>query len=271
MPKPSFLMCRPTFFGVDYVINPWMSGHIGDVDRSLAAEQWSALHELLVGRVGADVRLVDPVDGLPDMVFTANAGLVHGRTFVPSRFRHPEMQGEEKWFESWFEESAFHSTCLSGFNEGAGDALFIGDRLFAAWGFRTDREVHGRLSARLGVQVSSLELVNPSFYHLDTCFCPLPGGYLLWHPAAFSPDAIQEIRSRVPAEYRYEVNHEDAAAFACNAVGVEGHVILNKCGAEMADWIASKGFTLHLTPLGEFMKAGGSAKCLTLRLDVAAA
>lgn len=264
---PRFLMCPPDYFGVDYVINPWMRGHVGDVDRGLAVAQWRGLVETLTGPMGAEVVTVVPQAGLPDMVFTANAGTVRGEVAVPSHFRFPERQGEEPFFTAWFTENGFRVAPTEAHQEGAGDFLFLGETLFGAYGFRTDASAHPPVAAALGVEIVSLALVDPRFYHLDTCFCPLPGGRLLWYPPAFDATARAAVEARVPETARFAVNGEDAAGFACNAVGVEGHVVANRLGAATQAWLRGQGFEPHVAPLGEFMKAGGGAKCLTLRLD----
>lgn len=264
---PKFLMCPPDLFGVDYVINPWMRGHVGDVDRALAVEQWGGLVGLLSGPMGAEIELIEPRKGLPDMVFTANAGVVRGEVAVPAHFRFAERQGEESHFAEWFASHGFRVASVGAHQEGAGDFLFLGDTLFGAYGFRTDASAHPPVGRALGVEVVSLALADPRFYHLDTCFCPLPGGRLLWCPPAFKAESRAAVEARVPSSHRFAVDDADAAGFACNAVGVEGHVVANHLGPETQGWLRSQGFEPHVAPLGEFMKAGGGAKCLTLRLD----
>jgi N-dimethylarginine dimethylaminohydrolase len=272
MSHPRYLMCAPSYFAVDYVINPWMTDQIGKSVHSVAERQWNDLVRIIKDDCGAIVDVIEPVTGLPDMVFTANAGVVDGQKFVPARFHHPERQGEEPYFEKWFRENGFDFLAFEPINEGAGDMLCWNDILVCATGFRTDLEAHSSIGAELGREIVSLKLVNPSFYHLDTCFCPLPGNYVIWHPAAFDEDSKAKIEALVPASHRFEVNAEDAALFACNAVGLTNpltgtHIVMGHCGGECKTWLESKGFQVHVTPLGEFLKAGGSAKCLTLRLD----
>lgn len=270
---PRFLMCAPEFFGVEYEINPWMHGKQGTVGFSQAQAQWGALYALLTETLGARVERVAPQPGLPDIVFTANAGLTKGRVVVPSRFRHKERQGEEPHYRAWFERDGFTLRDLPpgvAF-EGAGDALFDTAEpglLWAAHGFRTDEASHAHLADAFGAEVISLRLTDPRFYHLDTCFCPLPGGALLWHPAAFDESSRRKVQERVAEGRRFAVGDADALAFACNAVGVgESAVVLNSASPELSRWLDGRGLSVHQTPLTEFMKAGGSSKCLTLRLD----
>jgi len=264
-----FLMCPPEYFNVAYVINPWMHGNLKRIDNAVARQQWRALYDAITDR--ATVRLVHPQPGSPDMVFTANAGLVKGRKFVASRFRYPERQYEEPYFADWFmdrgyEVSRMPRECPF---EGAGDALF--DRgaplLWMAHGHRSIEGARRVLEERLGVDVALLRLVDSRFYHLDTCFCPLERGHLLYYPAAFDAASRAEIERRVAAGRRIAVGEEDGLAFACNAVGIGATVVVNRATAALVRTLAGKGFELVQTPLSEFMKAGGSAKCLTLRLD----
>src|ERR1051326_486343 len=168
------LMCPPNYFGIEYEINPWMDRQRG-VDRERAIAQWQALYDTLTGPVGATVELLDPVACLPDMVFTANAGLVAGKRFIPSRFRHAVRAGEEPYFRRWFESRGYEILSLSEGTifEGAGDALSCGDTLYAGYLFRSHAASHREISRLLGQRVLSLELSDPRFYHLDTCFCPL--------------------------------------------------------------------------------------------------
>jgi N-dimethylarginine dimethylaminohydrolase len=269
-------MCPPDYFGVEYVINPWMRGNEGHTHRDAAREQWQGLYGLLTETLGATVQCAVPRPGLPDMVFTANAGQLRGNCVVPSRFRPVERRGEEAHFRQWFLERGYHLVDIPDglMYEGAGDALFQDSDsdspplLWAAHGFRTDRAVHAFLGEAFDAEVVSLHLVDPRYYHLDTCFCPLPRGHALWYPPAFDTESEAVIAARIPEEKRHAVSDADAADFACNAVSVgETAVVLNAASKELRDWLASRGFTAYPTPLTEFMKAGGAAKCLTLRLD----
>lgn len=183
------LMCPPDYFGVRYEINPWM--HTADgPNPALATRQWRTL-ETAYRRLGVEIVTVAPVPEQPDLVFTANAGLVLGERFVLSRFRYPQRQGEEARFRAWAERSGFEviTPPASLAFEGAGDALFCGETLFLGHGFRTDAAAAPWLAEALGVEVVPLQLVDPLFYHLDTCFCPLDGRTALAAPAAFTPEA----------------------------------------------------------------------------------
>ncbi|MGL4880560.1 MAG: TIGR00300 family protein [Waterburya sp.] len=263
------LMCAPDHYDVDYVINPWMEGNIHKSSRDRAVEQWSKLNFVLNDL--AQVDLVQGQPGVPDMVFTANAGLVLGDNVVLSRFYHPERQGEEPFFKQWFEENGFQVFELPKDLpfEGAGDALLDreGRWLWAGYGFRSELDSHPLIANWLDIEVLSLRLIDDRFYHLDTCFCPLAGGYLLYYPAAFDSYSNHVIEKRVPAEKRIAIAETDAVNFACNAVNVEQSVVMNKASDNLKQRLGDVGFTVIETPLTEFLKAGGGAKCLTLRIN----
>jgi lysine-ketoglutarate reductase/saccharopine dehydrogenase-like protein (TIGR00300 family) len=263
-----FLMCAPDHYDVDYVINPWMEGNIHKSSRDRAVEQWHKLHHVLKDH--AIVDLVNPEKGWPDMVFTANAGLVLGKNVVLSRFLHKERQGEEPHFKQWFEQQGYTVYELPKELpfEGAGDALLDreGRWLWAGYGFRSELDSHPYLAKWLDIEVVSLRLTDERFYHLDTCFCPLTGGYLLYYPPAFDAYSNRLIEMRVAPEKRIALEEADAVNFACNAVNVDQVVVMNKASDRLKQQLAEAGFRVVETPLTEFLKAGGAAKCLTLRV-----
>jgi N-dimethylarginine dimethylaminohydrolase len=264
-----FLMCGPNYFKVAYVINPWMEGNIARCQTDKAMRQWTRLAKL-IGSV-AHVECIPPEGGVPDMVFTANAGLVLGERCALSHFRHPERQGEEPHFASWFGEHGFNVLTMPSdiYFEGAGDALL--DRelplLWLGHGHRSSDLCAPLLEKFLDIEVEPLRLVNDRFYHLDTCFCPLEGGYLMYYPAAFDAVSQARINACVPAERRIAVSDIDAMHFACNAVNSGRNIFLNRASDALTGELQSRGFVVHQTDLTEFMKAGGSAKCLTLKLN----
>ena len=259
-------MVRPTHYTVAYEINPWMDRR-RPPDTAAAARQWEGLYRVLTEAMSARVSLLEPAPGLPDMVFTANAGLIYGDRAVVSNFRYRERQGEAPLFRRWFEEQGLRTEQLPSdiSFEGEGDALFLGDTLFAGYRWRSDARAHTLLSEKFGVRVLSLELVDAYYYHLDTCFCPLDAGTAAYYPAAFDEYARKVLAVNVPD--LIAVEEAEAARFACNAVVLGRHVALNTGCPRFAAALRERGFAPHPTCLDEFLKAGGSAKCLTLYLD----
>lgn len=267
--QPTFLMCPPTLYDVNYVINPWMAGNVNRSSRENATRQWENLHTALTGV--ARVELLGQQAGSPDMVFTANAGLVRKGVVALSRFLHAERQGEEPHFRKWFDDCGFAVRELPRAVpfEGEGDALFEADdsRLWAGHGMRSRRASHDYLWATWGIEVLSLQLIDPRFYHLDTCFCPLFGGYLLYYPDAFNAESQTRIASRYDGGKRIAVSVSDALRFACNAINVGKTIILNEVSPELVSVLKGHGFNVIQVALNEFLKAGGAAKCLVLRLS----
>jgi len=266
--RQTFLMCAPTLYDVDYVINPWMEGNLHASSRERAVAQWQPLYNALTQI--ADVRLIVPQPGSPDMVFTANAGLERDGIVVLSSFFHPERQGEEQHFRRWFERAGYAvlDTPRETPFEGEGDALFStdGSRLWVGYGPRTSLASHHRLREIWPVEVVSLHLIDPRFYHLDTCFAPLEGSHILYYPGAFDASSLQKIEAFYPADKRIPVEEADALRFACNAVNIGDTILLNEIGPILSAKLRSKGFHLIPLNLSEFLKAGGAAKCLVMKL-----
>ena len=262
--RPTILMCPPDFYGIEYEINPWMNRSVPS-DAAQSQQQWQALHDLLT-KLDVDVRLMKPVQGLPDLVFTANAGLVWGDRVFLASFRHLPRQGETPVDDAWFQGAGFETISLpAAMNfEGAGDALFCGDTLFAGYLVRSDASAMQWLGQRMNCRVIPLQLVDDHYYHLDTCFCPLDEQTALYFPAAFD-DYARRALSQIPR--LIPVHPAEASRFACNAVVVGRNVVLNTGCPLLEAELLRNGYTPHSTLLDEFLKAGGSAKCLTLRLD----
>ncbi len=264
-PRPRILMCPPDFYGIEYEINPWMSRQ-KQADHEQATRQWAALRDLLLG-VGAETVMLAPVAGLPDLVFTANAAMIYRDQAVLAHFRYPQRQGEEPYDEAWLTAAGFkvHKLPNDIFFEGAGDALFCGDTLFAGYRIRSDVRGHQQIARTFGCRVIPLELVDPYYYHLDTCFCPLAPGLAIYYPGAFDDYGRRALTESV--EELIEVGADEARRFACNAVVVGRAVITNTGCRKLHEDLRTRGFEPRETLLDEFVKAGGSAKCLTLRLD----
>lgn len=262
------LMCRPDFFGIEYEINPWM--HLNNqVNRQAAIAQWDTLHKTLKS-CGADIELVVPISGLPDMIFTANAGLLFKDKIILARFKHEERQREVPYFETWFKAAGFE--LLNGLEkneniysfEGAGDALFAGEKLFAAYGFRSDRRFYEKVSYLKNQKLIFCELTNPYFYHLDTCFCPLNEELAIWNPHAFTVESQQRMSKEIEL---IPVLEEEAKYFACNAVVLNKKVVLPSRCPNISEELEKRGFSVYSCDMNEFLKSGGACKCLTLRID----
>ena len=263
---PHILMSPPDYFEVIYAINPWMKIEAA-VDHELAQRQWDCLRNALSQRAGALVSLVEPVPGLPDLVFTANAAFVHGSKALLAHFKNVERRPEEPHFRASLEKLGYTVIEPPVAFEGAGDALIYDGRLvLAGYRQRTEVSAHQLISQEFDLPVLSLELPTEHFYHLDTCLCPLDGGHLLYFPGAFDEYGLRVIEANVPEEKRLTVNAEEARHFACNAVQVGPFVFLNQPSTRLSEELRRRGFEVVSLDLSEFIKAGGSAKCLTLRL-----
>jgi arginine dihydrolase len=277
--SPRFLICRPQHFAVTYSINPWMDpgawAQSGEVLHARAVRQWTGLHRSLLAS-GALIETVEPQPGLPDLVFTANAAVVLDRKAVLARFLHPERQREQPVFAEAF--LALQARGLidevvelpAGVTlEGAGDCIWDRSRalFWIGSGFRSDQAARHAIEDAFGVNCVPLELTDPNFYHLDTAFCALPSGDVLYYPGAFSLAALERIHDRVAPAQRIVLGRADATRFAANAVCVERTVVMSSCSDALRRALESRGYTVAKTPLQAFLRSGGSACCLTLRLD----
>lgn len=273
--RPLFMMCPPTHFDIAYEINPWMSIK-RQANKEGAGKQWEQLCQAMLD-AGAEIKLVEPQPGLPDMVFTANAALYKdGKVFL-ARFRHPERQGEHPGFLEFFKEHGFEvaeeaeeflqdGEYRGPSFEGAGDALYLGEKLFCAYGFRSDQEFYEKLGRTFPYFEEQIvvELVDPRFYHLDTCFCPLDSSTALCFLPAFSPSSQEKIRKAVPN--LIEVEESEAEKFACNSVIVNTTVVMPAGCPGTQEKVEKFGFSVVQVPMTEFLKSGGACKCLTLNI-----
>lgn len=262
-----FLMCDPKFYDVFYSINPWMKIE-NKPSNSLAIEQWNKLVELLRS-LGATVEIMEGKSYLPDIVFTANAALMVGNTAYLANFTHPERRPEKELYTVWFNLNYYETTEVVDFFEGAGDALFDYNRhLFAGYGFRSSKGglLHDmNFCSQMGsIPVHYVQLVDPYFYHLDTCFCPLKDGFALAYPPAFSEESFATIKKYMDV---IEVPEQEAKKFACNAVCLGNKVVIPSGCPETKERLAQFRYEVYDTDVSEFIKAGGACKCLTLRLD----
>lgn len=272
------LMCPPRHFAVTYSINPWMDPQswAGDGRLQVEAErQWAALRKALIA-AGAEVETVAPVADLPDLVFTANAAVVLDRKAVLSRFRHSERRHEEPVFAAHFAALAARGLLDDVVQladgiilEGAGDCIWDARRrlFWLGCGFRSDAAAAPFLKRQFGHACVPLPLADPCFYHLDTALCALPCGSVMYYPGAFTPSAQAAIEAHVAPEHRIALDRADAERFAANAVCVRNTIVLSSCSSSLRSTLAARGYTVVETPLHAFLRSGGSACCLTLRLD----
>jgi N-dimethylarginine dimethylaminohydrolase len=236
----------------------------------------AALARALEG-AGAEVEILPGAPGLPDMVFPANAAVVLDGKALMARFRHPERQGEEPQFLRAFRALRARGaiddiiTLPPGrIHEGAGDALWDASRnlFWVGHGPRSEAEAAEDIRAAFGQTVVPLRLATERFYHLDTCFCPLSGGEVLFYPKAFDAEGLRAIAGHVRPEDRIIATDEDAARLCVNAVCLGRIVIMATAPARLKAVLAERGYRVVEVGLAPFLLSGGAAFCMTLRLDL---
>ncbi|WP_042411198.1 dimethylargininase [Streptacidiphilus carbonis] len=258
-----YLMCRPTYFDVTYAINAWMDP-AKPVDTDLAIEQWEGLRRLYLEH-GHTVDLIEPVAGLPDMVFSANGATVVDDRVLVARFRHRERVPEAASYQEWFAARGYRGVHSAEYvNEAEGDYMVLGDRVLAGTGFRTDPRAHAELQRTLGRPVVTLTLVDPRFYHLDTALAVLSDTEIMYYPGAFSAESLTTLRELYPDAIL--VDEDDAETFGLNAVSDGRAVFLPHTATVLADRLRDRGFEPVGVDLSELLKAGGSVKCCTLEI-----
>jgi N-dimethylarginine dimethylaminohydrolase len=276
--RPTFLMTDPEHFQVAYEINPWMKPAAWGADpvvwRRTARKGWEALKAALE-HAGADVRVMPGVEGLPDLVFPANAAIVLDGKALVARFRHPERAGEAPHFHDAFEALKRAGvvdtvTDIEGvFQEGAGDCIWDANRrlFWTASGPRSTPDSLKVVADHFGQPVVHMPLATEAYYHLDTCFCPLSGGEILYYPPALSDAALHAIFEHTTPDQRIEATDRDAEAFCVNAVSLGRKLIMARPGAELHDRLTARGYDVIGIDLEPYMLSGGGAFCMTLRLD----
>lgn len=268
-------MTSPVSYAVRYDINPWMTGNLDSVDSTKAAQQWSDLRNSLVA-AGLDVIVLPKgPENCPDAVFTANAGLVYKNKFIPSMFRFQERSYEEEFFYEWFKHHGYDVSVPSVDSlrqipsfEGAGDALFDRERrnLWYGIGFRSSFSFKRCLDEQFDstdVIVRPVQLCDPRFYHLDTCFCPTDLGHLLWYPGAFEEYSRHVIETWYPLKL-INVSEDDACRFACNAISIGRNLFMPKISSRLRIELEESGYNVFEHDMSEFIKGGGACKCLVL-------
>ncbi|WP_406317577.1 amidinotransferase [Streptosporangium sp. NBC_01639] len=258
-----YLMCRPAYFAVEYAINPWMHPEAG-ADREVAVRQWEGLKSAYE-ELGHQVSLIDPVEGLPDMVFAANGALVVGGRVYGARFAHQERAAEGPAYLRWFVANGYDRVHEAAFtNEGEGDFLTLDQLVLAGTGFRTNITAHKEAQEFLGRPVVTLQLVDPRFYHLDTALFPLNGHNVAYFPGAFSAGSREVLRNLFPDAVL--ADESDATVLGLNAVSDGTHVVINVEAANLQLELKRRGFEVIPVDLSELRKAGGGPKCCTLEI-----
>ena len=260
-----YMMCRPEHFDVVSTLNPWMDPSV-PVSRSRAIEQWERLVDLYED-LGHEVELVQPGVGLPDMVFAANAGVAIDNRMMAAVMYSAERRPEEVYFRKHFDRAGFDEVFIpEHVNEGEGDFLFTGDVLLAGTGFRTDPRAHLEAQRFFDVEVVTLQLVDPRWYHLDTALFSINHDLVVWYPGAFDDASVAELRRRFPDGI--EATEAEALAFGLNSTADDRHVVMPASAPGLAERVRAAGFDVYSVDLSELLKAGGSVKCCTLELNV---
>jgi len=260
--KPTVLMCRPEHFTVSYRINPWM--HPEDpTDTSLALKQWTVLYDTYVD-LGFAVHLIDSLPGLPDMVYAANGGFVLDGIAYGAKFHYPERQPEGPAYMDWFRSQGLDVREPEATNEGEGDFLLVGDTILAASGFRSDTSSHQEIADIYGRDVVSLQLVNPSYYHLDTALAVIDPTTIAYLPSAFDEASLSILRERYPDAII--ATEEDAAFLGLNSFSDGHNVVIAERATTFAKDLAERGYNPIGVDLSELLLGGGGVKCCTLEL-----
>lgn len=261
-----FLMCPPDYYEIAYEINPWMSLR-RNVNPSVARTQWDLLYKLLTDQLGVQVELINPVKGLPDMVFTASAGLVWNHTFIRSNFRPKQRQPEAAFFESWFQEHHYEIITLPKvlYFEGESDAFITGEYLFCGYHFRSDVQAHHLVAEIVHKKVHSLALKDERFYHLDTCFCPISEKTAIYYGGGFNENDRMDLKRQIPNSIL--VRTDEALKFICNSIVVGPKIVTPAKCPQTTELLRILGYQVYPVDLSEFIKAGGNAKCLVLTLE----
>ena len=260
--KRTVLMCKPEFFTVVYRINPWMDPAL-PTDTSLAVKQWQTLYDTYIG-LGFDVHLIDPIDGLPDMVYAANGGFVIDNQAYGAKFTHVERQPEGPAYMDWFGANGFDVRVPVETNEGEGDFLLVGDVILAGTGFRSDSHSHAELSNIAGRPVITLRLINPSFYHLDTAVAVLDDTNIAYLPSAFDAASLAILQERYPDAVI--VTEEDAAILGLNSYSDGYNVVIAARAKDFERQLRARGYNPIGVDLSELLLGGGGVKCCTLEL-----
>ena len=260
--KRTVLMCRPNYFTVVYRINPWMDPRL-PTDTALAVSQWEVLYRTYLD-LGFDVHLIDPIDGLPDMVYSANGGFVIDNIAYGASFTYPERQPEGPAYMEWFEANGFDVRVPENVNEGEGDFLLVGNRILAGTGFRSASNSHEEIAEIFGREVVTLKLINPSFYHLDTAIAVLDDTNIAYLESAFDDESLAKLRALFPDAIL--ATEDDAAVLGLNSYSDGYNVVIASRAKDFERQLRERGYNPIGVDLSELLLGGGGVKCCTLEL-----
>ena len=260
--KRTVLMCRPNYFTVVYRINPWMDPQL-PTDTALAVSQWEVLYRTYLD-LGFDVQLIDPIDGLPDMVYAANGGFVIDNIAYGASFTYPERQPEGPAYMDWFRSAGFDVRVPENINEGEGDFLLVGDRILAGTGFRSASNSHEEIAGIYNREVVTLNLINPSFYHLDTAIAVLDDTNIAYLESAFDEESLAKLRALYPDAIL--ATEEDAAVLGLNSYSDGYNVVIASRAKDFERQLRERGYNPIGVDLSELLLGGGGVKCCTLEL-----
>jgi N-dimethylarginine dimethylaminohydrolase len=251
-----FVVCRPTFYDIKYQINPWMNFH--GFNKNMAIDQWNSFCDR-IKEFGAEVLQVKPREDLPDMTFTSDNGLFlkSENIFVVSNHKHEERSREQWWFhEFFFNRNASIITTANYFC--GSDAVFFEDTLIGGYGFRTDKELYDEIRPLLDKDPIVVKLVNPYFFTLNSCFCPLNNSdYLIYE------DAFDEFPS---LGRKISVPGVEAKNFACSSLVIGNKVLISKNCPITCEKLKEFGYEPVELEMSELMKSGGACKALALEI-----
>ena len=265
----TILMCRPEYYTVSYRINPWMHPET-PTDTARAIAQWETLYETYRG-LGFDVKLIDPIAGLPDMVYSANGGFVLDGIAYGASFTYPQRQPEGPAYMDWFRENGYDVRVPKEVNEGEGDFLLVGDTILGGTGFRSDSDSHREVADIFGREVVTLVLVNPSFYHrakaiavLDPSPAPGEKANIAYLPSAFNEAGLAVLRERYPDAI--VVTEADASVLGLNSYSDGYNVVIASRAKDFERQLRERGYNPIGVDLSELLLGGGGVKCCTLEL-----
>ena len=258
--KQEILMCPPTYYAIEYKINPWM---VTQVNGKTAEKQWQKLRDTFVN-LNMKVSLIEPVKHLPDMVFTADQGAIYDHIFIKSNFRFHERQRESIYTLTYFKKKNFAIVELpkGAYFEGQGDFLIREDTILFGVGHRSNLKAAKIIKTLLNKKVIFLHLVDPYFFHLDTALCVLPNGGIMYYKGAFSKNSLAKIENLTSD--LIGISKPDAYKMACNAVVYRNNIVVNKgLSKGLIKIFKDRGLSVFEVELSEFLKSGGGAHCLT--------